>query len=322
MKGKRIVSLLLCLVMVLGLMPGLAIPASAEDVTYTKYNLNIAACTSEDGSAWTANIDDAIDFSKSTISCWYLKRGKTPTQRNSESMGTATAVNYLGTSLIFEAGADNYNAVTFKIYLKEGYKFDETVRKALPYNDANHTVAIKRFSCSVEGVTGEDDSGIYRTYKYTANSSRWDAGSTLYLGIPVVKTGESKKTVTLRPNMASTEKATVTVTEGETLPDLTTVLQEYDAEYFSVADVENWYTQEPKKQSDGTYKYDEAKVFDLTTPITDNLTLYAKPKVKDGEITLPTKANLPMYEGLSDSNLIRWGGLVNWVYTPEKKPRP
>ena len=116
MKGRRFLSLLLCLVMVLGMLPGLAIPASAADTTYTKYNLHISACTSDDGSTRKDKVDNAIDFSKSTISGWYLKRGKTPTKYTDQSLGIADAVSSLTNNLIFETGEDNYNSVTFKIY--------------------------------------------------------------------------------------------------------------------------------------------------------------------------------------------------------------
>ena len=110
--------------------------------------------------------------------------------------------------------------------------------------------------------------------------------------IPVEKTGAAKKTLTLYPIMGK-KATTVTVTEGETLPDLSSELLKYDEEYFSLADVDSWYTAEPKELADGTYQYDEKTKFSADTPITDNMTLYAKPKVKSGA-TLPAVAYLPM----------------------------
>ena len=314
MKGKRIVSLLLCLVLTLGLLPGITIPAAAADeTTYTKYNLSISACISDNGSTWTSTVEDAIDFTKSTITCWYLQRGKTPKKRDAAVLSTVNN-GYL-TNLIFEPGSENYNQVTLKIYLKEGYAFDERVSKALAYKDVDHTQKVTRWSCSTVGAIGEDGS---RTYTYTADPKRWNAESTLYLGIAVTQTGAAKKTVTLRPIMAKTETTTVTVTEGEKLPNLSEALQTFDPDYFSVAEVENWYTKYPTRQSDGTYKYDETAIFSADTPITDNITLYAKPKVKAGA-KLPAVAYLPMYEPLSDSNLQSAGRLTNWLYTPQKK---
>lgn len=172
---------------------------------------------------------------------------------------------------------------------------------------------VKRWSCS-SIATAADGS---RTYTYTANSSKWDANSTLYLCIPVEQTGAAKKTLTLYPIMGK-KATTVTVTECETLPDLSSELLKYDEEYFSLADVDSWYTAEPKKLADGTYQYDESKKLADNCVITDNMSLYAKPKVKD-DVKLTAMASLPMHDALSDSNLSNLGRLVNWVYTPGKK---
>ena len=172
---------------------------------------------------------------------------------------------------------------------------------------------VKRWSCS-SIATAADGS---RTYTYTANSSKWDANSTLYLCIPVEQTGAAKKTLTLYPIMGK-KATTVTVTECETLPDLSSELLKYDEEYFSLADVDSWYTAEPKKLADGTYQYDESKKLADNYVITDNMSLYAKPKVKD-DVKLTAMASLPMHDALSDSNLSNLGRLVNWVYTPGKK---
>lgn len=172
---------------------------------------------------------------------------------------------------------------------------------------------VKRWSCS-SIATAADGS---RTYTYTANSSKWDANSTLYLCIPVEQTGAAKKTLTLYSIMGK-KATTVTVTECETLPDLSSELLKYDEEYFSLADVDSWYTAEPKKLADGTYQYDESKKLADNYVITDNMSLYAKPKVKD-DVKLTAMASLPMHDALSDSNLSNLGRLVNWVYTPGKK---
>ena len=172
---------------------------------------------------------------------------------------------------------------------------------------------VKRWSCS-SIATAADGS---RTYTYTANSSKWDANSTLYLCIPVEQTGAAKKTLTLYPIMGK-KATTVTVTECETLPDLSSELLKYDEEYFSLADVDSWYTAETKKLADGTYQYDESKKLADNYVITDNMSLYAKPKVKD-DVKLTAMASLPMHDALSDSNLSNLGRLVNWVYTPGKK---
>lgn len=172
---------------------------------------------------------------------------------------------------------------------------------------------VKRWSCS--SIATAADGG--RTYTYTANSSKWDANSTLYLCIPVEQTGAAKKTLTLYPIMGK-KATTVTVTECETLPDLSSELLKYDEEYFSLADVDSWYTAEPKKLADGTYQYDESKKLADNYVITDNMSLYAKPKVKD-DVKLTAMASLPMHDALSDSNLSNLGRLVNWVYTPGKK---
>ena len=172
---------------------------------------------------------------------------------------------------------------------------------------------VKRWSCS-SIATAADGS---RTYTYTANSSKWDANSTLYLCIPLEQTGAAKKTLTLYPIMGK-KATTVTVTECETLPDLSSELLKYDEEYFSLADVDSWYTAEPKKLADGTYQYDESKKLADNYVITDNMSLYAKPKVKD-DVKLTAMASLPMHDALSDSNLSNLGRLVNWVYTPGKK---
>ena len=312
MKGKCFLSLLLCLVMVLGMLPGLTIPASAAD-TYTKYTLNISACTSDDGSTRTAGVDNAIDFAKSTITCW-KQRGKKAPSKSTAALGKAAAVSAATVAnLIFEAGEDNYNSVTFKIYLKDGYQFSSAT-KALAYTDVNYTTQVKHWSCS-SSATAADGS---RTYTYTANSEKWATGSTLYLCIPVEQTGAAKKTLTLYPIMGK-KATTVTVTEGETLPDLSSELLKYDEEYFSLADVDSWYTAEPKKLADGTYQYDESKKLAADAKIIDNMSLYAKPKVKDGA-KLTAMASLPMHETLSDSNLTpHLGRLMNWAYTPAKK---
>lgn len=316
-KRDRLLSLLLSLTMVLGLLPGLSISASAADATYTKYILDISACTSADDNNRDGGVNDAIDFGKSVITCWYLKRGKTPTKYTDEVLGSTGDASSRINNLIFEAGEDSYNIVTFTIYLNEGYQFTDST-KALAFKDASYETKVSRWSCSRVGELNEDGG---RTYTYTATSGKWDANSTLFLCIPVEKTGAAggtEYTVTLYPKPSEDKTIEIKAAENETLPDLSSQLQEFDKDYFSVAEVDAWYTAAPAKQSDGTYLFDDSKKFNADAQITQDLTLYAKPKIKGG-VMLPTIVSLPMYEPLLADNLSNNGNLMNWVYTTDKE---
>lgn len=68
MKGKRLLSLLLCLVMVLGMLPGLTIPASAASTTATIYFYYImGSATSYDRLKVKANIGEKVNDWKPTL---------------------------------------------------------------------------------------------------------------------------------------------------------------------------------------------------------------------------------------------------------------
>lgn len=68
MKGKRFLSLLLCLVMVLGMLPGLTIPASAASPTATiSFYYIMGRATSYDRLKVKANIGEKVNDWKPTL---------------------------------------------------------------------------------------------------------------------------------------------------------------------------------------------------------------------------------------------------------------
>ena len=293
MKGKRFLSLLLCLIMVLGMLPGLATSVMAADS-----DILINACTVNASGDFDSVANNAIDMERSTYTCEY--------DWMMEEEYSSTPFSELGGIVPEVYPGDGYD-LTLQIYLKQGYSFTDSTGILISTSNTSFSKVVN----TCEGVTQTDGSRIY-TLKSDEITEDY-----LYIYIPVKQTSAKKCVLTLYPKVGSQEKTTVEVTQGETLPDLSQALMSFDSEYFSVADVD-WYTVEPEKLADGTYQYDEGKKLAANAVIADNMSLYAKPKVKDGA-KLMARASLPMHDSLLDSNLTNLGRLMNWVYTPAKK---
>ena len=114
-----------------------------------------------------------------------------------------------------------------------------------------------------------------------------------------------------------------TVKENEAItPPTQEELLKYDTDYFSLAEVEAWYTAAPRKEADGTYTYDPEKEFKTTDTVTADmvtnkvLNLYAKPKVKAGA-KIPVGLSLKLYGPTTDATLSMGNDLL-LHYTSQK----
>ena len=112
MKGKRFLSLLLCFVMVLGMLPGLATSVMAANS-----DILIKACTVNASGDFDSVANNAIDMERSTYTCEY--------DWMMEEEYSSTPFSELGGIVPEVYPGDGYD-LTLQIYLKQGYSFTDS----------------------------------------------------------------------------------------------------------------------------------------------------------------------------------------------------
>ena len=279
--------------MVLGLLPSLATTVLAEDYTMA----NIWACVVNDDGTVEYKNKDAIDYARSTLTDTGNSYGDPPYKDaplNNPAFGNPPEIGPSDNS--------DYTA-SVRIYLKSGYSFAD---------DTNIYLSEDRGAFAKIDRAGELQDDGSRIYTFTVADF---PGSIYDICIPVKQAGTKKCTLTLYPKVGSTNTISVEVDQGATLPDLAAKLLAFDQDYFSAADVEAWYKQAPTKNSDdNTYQFD-GQTLGKDEKITQDMSLYAKPKVKEGA-QLTARMNLEMYAPLTDSNRYPSQKLSGLLYTP------
>ena len=318
MKGKRFLSLLLCLIMVLSCLPISVFATFLElDTTQTysittgmqKYTVYIRVYSKDD--------DQQIKgYTGLQAGYWEYKRKKI----------TYRSANAINLNNVFLKGgktsdeAEKYGyPVTITLPSVEGYTFDSA--KFLRGNDLEGV----EFT-PANSVVNADKTAI--TFAPMASDGIEKDG---YLTVRLYysKGGDTTPTYTVkwypRPDktLDSNMLRQQTVKENEAItPPTQEELLKYDTDYFSLAEVEAWYTAAPRKEADGTYTYDPEKEFKTTDTVTADkvtnkvLNLYAKPKVKAGT-KIPVGLSLELY-GPTTDNTLPIGNDLHLHYTSQK----
>ena len=326
MKGKRFLSLLLCLVMVLSCLPISVFAAFLEptagdaiDTSFqnNKYNLSIQVVDSEG-----ATISKGIK--SSTTYYWKYSSGKLTEGKKAASNKSAIPIN--GAFLCGSAtkGEATYGyPVTATITPADGYSYKSVYGITnTSYPDVGPTITTEATVNDLTVTTNADGTitvkmapGPETKCEPTASGNACQ----LVLKLELEGNVDPEYQVSLYPvpgRTATSDAITQTRKSGETVVFPTeTELLTYSQKYFSAAEVDAWYTKAPIRQKDGTYLYDENAKFDPATTVTGKLALYAKPKVKEGA-QLTARANLEMYAPLTDSNRSSTTRLSNLLYTP------
>ena len=278
--------------MVLGLLPSLATTVLASGAAMA----NIRACVvKDDGTVEYQPVLAVIDYARSTLTDNGDQWGDTHTN---------TPLNQLFTAGLMEPSDDPAYTASVQIYLQSGYSFA---------NDTNIRLETKQKTQKIERP-GELQADGSRIYSFFATDFP-DSNGVYNIYIPVKQAGTKKCTLTLYPKVGSTNTISVEVDQGATLPDLAAKLLAFDQDYFSAADVEAWYKQAPTKNSDdNTYQFD-GQTLGKDGKITQDMSLYAKPKVKEGA-QLTARMYLEMYAPLTDSNRYPSQKLSGLLYTP------
>ena len=209
--------------------------------------------------------------------------------------------------------------VTITLPSVEGYTFDSA--KFLRKNGSEDVEFTPENS-----VVNADKTAI--TFAPMASDGIEDDG-TLTVRLYYSKGGDTTPTYTVkwypRPDktLDSNMLRQQTVKENEAItPPTQEELLKYDTDYFSLAEVEAWYTAAPRKEADGTYTYDPEKEFKTTDTVTADkvtnkvLNLYAKPKVKAGA-KIPVGLSLKLYGPTTDATLSMGNDLL-LHYTSQK----
>ena len=326
MKGKRLLSLLLCLVMVLSCLPFSVFAAflepTAGDVIDTsfknsKYNLSIQVVDSEG-----QMISKGIKTSSAKF--WKYSSGKLA--EGTKNASNKSAIPIVGAFLCGSATKDEATygyPVTATITPADGYSYKKVYGITnTSYDDAGNKATA---DAAVKDLTVTTDAdGIITVKMAPGPETKCEPNASgdvcqLVLKLELEGNVDPEYQVSLYPVPGRTETSdalTQTRKSGEAVvfPDETTLLM-YSQEYFSAAEVDVWYTKAPSKQKDGTYSYDSSAEFNPETKVTGKLELYAKPKVKAGA-QLTARANLEMYAPLTDSNRNITTKLSNLLYTP------
>lgn len=234
------------------------------------------------------------------------------------------------------------NAINLNnVFLKGGKTSDEAEKYGYPVTITLPSVEGYTFD-SAKFLRGNDLEGV----EFTPENSVVNADKTAITFAPMASDGiEKDGSLTVRLYYSKGGDTTPTYTvkwyprpdktldsnmlrqqpvkENEAItPPTQEELLEYDTDYFSLAEVEAWYTAAPRKESDGTYTYDPEKEFKTTDPVTADmvtnkvLKLYAKPKVKAGT-KIPVGLSLELY-GPTTDNTLPIGNDLHLHYTSQK----
>ena len=328
MKGKRFLSLLLCLVMVLSCLPISVFAAFLEpsagatiDASFrsNKYDLTIKVVNSKGDT-----IDSSMQNGSATY--WTLKSGKLqPKQKKANNKKNAIPVTDAFLCGSETAGTATYGyPVTATITPATGYSYKNVYKITNTSYDPDNGKPTTVTATVKDLVVTKNADGTITVKIAPGPETKCEPNSmgdkcNLVLMLEFEGSVDPEYQVSLYPvpgRTATSDAITQTRKAGEKVAFPTeTQLLTYSPEYFSAAEVDAWYTKAPIRQKDGTYLYDENAKFDPATTVTGKLALYAKPKVKTGA-QLTARAYLVMYDPLSDGNYQTNGGYLNLLYTP------
>lgn len=247
MKGKRIVSLLLCLVLTLGLLPASVLAVSDGN----QYCFNIIAL--DNG---TAKAGFTVSASEAGVSKINNQEASVPAgiKIRDLTVGKEVAVTFTA-----PAGyAVDY--VVFDCYDDPEDVPIEDLDPVVTKSDGDRTAQIV-FTPTEDNLQAADDEGaVDNTYGF-------------YLAVILKKAGNEKR-VTFYPYQGNKDKFyTVNVEAGKTLPQPTVAEIESKAKlqdgYFDAMEVEGWYTDETLRSK-----------YDFKSPVSQDLSLYAKMQLK------------------------------------------
>ena len=305
MKGKRFLSLLLCFVMVLGLLPTLAVPVLAAFPDTVELDVD---CYCDPGGA--AN-----------------RKGKPfPVDDISISAGelsNSTAANGTKTSTSLLAGIPKGTAATITITLPKEYRVAKcyfhtlagrstststfTEKKLLKYQNTtfqynleqqvqgDNRIATLTFTVSDSSFTDPNDALLKAITQKLVSYFEIEQATTKVTFYPVPGDNSKKIEKTLADGQTTVAAPTI---EEITAAYPTT------ADYFSIMEPEKWYI-------DGvTAPQNE---WTPETVITQSTSVYASNKLKD-DATIKAIAYLPMRKPIQYTN--QNGVISNWCYTP------
>lgn len=318
MKGKRIVSLLLCLVLTLGLLPMSVFAAFLTPVACTvdkSYKDRIYTLTVAAHSATTENKMSQA----ATISGTYWKCPAT--RKLSEGTIASTQIGSSNTSRVFlfggtTAGTDDHKygyPVTITVQPAEGC----TYKDVKFYKGSNTASALSDYTVFTPSETPivKTENGITTITFAPMEADGVESKGKVYVqllfdGAPVME-----RTIKLYPRPDITTPIELKIKDGEPFPDLEAEAKKDYPDYFYTASIAGWYTSPMTKNAQGTYTADENAKFTAPETVNGNLTLYAKPEIKaDAKIRL--LARLPLRQKLTEyGQTVR---LINYAYTPAK----
>lgn len=273
MKGKRIVSLLLCLVLTLGLLPASVLAVSNGE----KYCFNIIA------------LDNGTAKAGFTVSASEAGVSKINNQEASVPAGIKIRDLTVGKEV----------AVTFTA--PAGYAVDSVVfdcyddPEDVPI-DLNPVVTTSNGERTAQIVFTPTANILQAAVDDADDEGVADNTCGFYLAVRL-KTAGNEKRVTFYPYQSDKSKFyTVNVEAGKTLSQPTVAEIESKAKlqdgYFDAMEVEGWYTDEALSRK-----------YDFTSPVSQDLSLYAKMQLKkdakisvEYRVSIKAKPNAPTYD--------------------------
>lgn len=246
MKGKRIVSLLLCLVLTLGLLPTSVLAVSNGDL----YCFNIIALDNrkaQTGFTVSAEEDGEQKVNNEQVDIPAGKKIKDLTVGKTVTVTFTAPAGYAVDSVVFDCYGD----------------LDVTIDDLVPEvtkSDGGRIAQIV-FTPTEENLQAADDEGAV------------DNAFGFYLAVILKKAG-NEKSVTFYPYQGNKDKFyTVNVEAGKVLSQPTVAEIESKAKlqdgYFDAMEVEGWYTDETLRSK-----------YDFKSPVSQDLSLYAKMQLK------------------------------------------
>ena len=305
MKGKRIVSLLLCLVLTLGLLPmsvfAYTPPTDTEahfiDLSYAQHRYKISV-KAVDAQGTSVGNSGKVEYT------YYATSGKPkePTIKLStktSSIPTSGTISPLsGLTLQASDKPGDLEAYVFPVTLKitpnDGYEITGiSFKRKNKGEKTENPITLKNES------DHKNDDGSW-TVNFTPKSedgftlaTKSSEYPTLYVYITMKTTGPTTHQVTYVPRPEDSPSATIVkdTADKATAPTQNELSATFkDDAYFSIMEPVAWYTEAPKN-ANGVYTYDESRKWNFDTEVTGNLSLYAKNELKK-DATLTVSYNL------------------------------
>lgn len=280
MKGKRIVSLLLCLVLTLGLLPASVLAVSDGD----QYCFNIIAL--DNG---TAKAGFTVSAAEDGVQKVDNKLVNIPGGEQIKNLTVGKTV-----TVTFTAPAEYaVDSVVFDCYGDLEVPIDDLVPEVTKSN--GDRIAQIVFTPTEENLQAADDEGVV------------DNIYGFYLAVRLKKAG-NEKSVTFYPYQGNKDKFyTVNVEAGKVLSQPTVAEIESKAKlqdgYFDAMEVEGWYTDETLRNK-----------YDFTSPVSQDLSLYAKMQLKK-DARVPVEYRVSIKAKPNDSSIYDRSA----YYNPETK---